>query len=164
MNEPVHAGLAVRGVLPEEVFAALLDVGSFPDWGFGLKRASVREGAGLVPGARLEFVLSAVGLMYEVVGTITMVEVPARISWRYIRGAVGRGGWILEENGDGTRTTLSSDYEVEPALHRAIREPLKATSDSTPGARAGKSRSLRHRKAGQKFALRGGSLGDPIPS
>jgi uncharacterized membrane protein len=115
MNEPVHASLVVPGVPPEEVFAALLDVESFPDWGFGLKRASIREGSGLVPGARLEFVLSAVGLTHEVLSTITMVEVPARISWRYTRGAVGRGGWILEENGDGTRMTLSSDYEVEPA-------------------------------------------------
>ena len=115
MNEPVHASLVVRRTSPEEVFAALLDVESFPDWGFGLKRASVREGSRLVPDARLEFVLSAVGLTHEVVSLITAVEEPWRISWRYTRGAVGHGGWILEESGDGTRMTLSSDYEVEPA-------------------------------------------------
>ncbi len=115
MNKPVHASLVVRRTSREEVFAALLDVESFPDWGFGLKRSSVVGGAGLVPGARLEFVLSAVGLTHEVVSTITVVEAPSRISWRYTKGAVGGGGWTLEENGYGTRMTLSSDYEVEPA-------------------------------------------------
>jgi uncharacterized protein YndB with AHSA1/START domain len=115
VNKPVHASLVVRGASPKEVFAALLDVEAFPEWGFGLRRASVRGGLGLVPGARLEFVLSAVGLTHEVFSTIVVVESPVRISWRYTRGAVGSGGWTLEETGDGTRMTLSSDYEVEPA-------------------------------------------------
>jgi uncharacterized membrane protein len=115
VNEPVHASLVVRRTSPEEVFAALLDVESFPDWGFGLKRSSVVGGSGLVPEAKLAFVLSAVGLTHEVVSTITVVEAPARISWHYTKGAVGGGGWTLEETGDGTRMTLSSDYEVEPA-------------------------------------------------
>lgn len=125
MNKPVHASLVVRGATPEEVFAALLDVGAFPEWGFGLRRASVRGGSGLVPGARLELVLSAVGLTHEVVSLITAVEEPWRISWRYTEGAVGGGGWILEEAGDGTRMTLSSGYEVEPAwLNRLANRPF----------------------------------------
>jgi uncharacterized membrane protein len=115
VNKPVHASLVVRGASPKEVFAALLDIETFPEWGFGLRRASVRGGSGLVPGATLEFVLSAVGLTHEVVSLITAVEEPWHISWRYTEGAVGGGGWILEEAGDGTRMTLSSGYEVEPA-------------------------------------------------
>jgi uncharacterized membrane protein len=125
VNKPVHASLVVRGASPKEVFAALLDIETFPEWGFGLRRASVRGGSGLVPGATLEFVLSAVGLTHEVVSLITAVEEPWRISWRYTEGAVGGGGWILEEAGDGTRMTLSSGYEVEPAwLNRLANRPF----------------------------------------
>ena len=125
MNKPVHASLVVRGVSPKEVFAALLDIETFPEWGFGLRRASVRGGSGLVPGATLEFVLSAVGLTHEVVSLITAVEEPWRISWRYTEGAVGGGGWSLEEAGYGTRMTLSSGYEVEPAwLNRLANRPF----------------------------------------
>ena len=125
MNEPVQASVIVRGASPEEVFAALLDVGSFPDWGFGLKRAIVRGSSELIPGVKLEFILSAVGLTHEVVSTITVVEAPYRISWRYTKGAMGGGGWILEETGDGTTMTLSSDYEVKPAwLNRLANRPF----------------------------------------
>lgn len=125
MNETVHASLVVRGAAPEEVFAALIDVEAFPDWGFGLKRASVRGGSGLVTGARLEFVLSAVGLTHEVVSTITVVEAPYRIAWRYTKGAMGGGGWTLEEAGNDTRMTLSTDYEVKPAwLNRLANRPF----------------------------------------
>lgn len=125
MNEPVHASLVVRGASPEKVFSALLDVGSFPDWGFGLRRAKVLGAPGLVPGASLEFVLSAVGLTHGVVSVVTAVEAPRRISWRYRKGAVGGGGWNLEEIEEGTRMTLTSDYEVEPAwLNRLANRPF----------------------------------------
>lgn len=125
MNEPVHASVVVRGASPKKVFAALLDVESFPEWGFGLRRASVRGGSRFVPGASFEFMLSAVGLTHGVVSVITVVEAPRRISWRYTKGAVGSGGWSLEEVGDGTRMTLSSDYEVKPAwLNRLANRPF----------------------------------------
>ena len=117
MNEPVRASLVVRGASPEEVFAALLDVGSFPAWAFGLERVRVLgEATGdLAPGTVVEFTLSAVGLTHEVVSTMTVVEAPRRMSWRYTKGAVGEGGWTLEEAGDAIRMTLWTDYEVKPA-------------------------------------------------
>jgi uncharacterized membrane protein len=60
--------------------------------------------------------LSAAGLTHRVVGTVTVVEPPHRLEWRYTEGATGNGGWLLEDAGPGTaRLTLSTDYRVRPA-------------------------------------------------
>lgn len=127
MNEPVRASLVVRGASSEEVFAALLDVGSFPGWAFGLAGVRVPggEAGGLAPGTAVEFTLSAVGLTHRVVSTMTEIEAPRRLSWRYTRGAVGGGGWILDQAGDAVRMTLWTDYEVKPAwLDRLANRPF----------------------------------------
>ena len=127
MNEPVHASLVVRGVSPDKVFAALLDVRSFPDWAFGLDRVRVLGEAtgGLAPGTAIEFTLSAVGLTHHVVSTMTVVEAPRVMAWRYTKGAVGEGGWTLEATGDAVRMTLWTDYEVKPAwLNRLANRPF----------------------------------------
>ena len=129
MNELVHASLVVRGASPERSFAARLDVTSFPGWAFGLKRARVLGGPdvepGLVPGTVVEFALSAAGITHTVASTVTAVEAPRRIEWRYTKGAVGRGGWTLEEAGSAVRMTLFTDYEVKPAwLNRLANRPF----------------------------------------
>jgi uncharacterized protein YndB with AHSA1/START domain len=119
LDRPFRASYVVRGSPPEKVFAALLDVGRFPEWALGLRRARALDEAGreiqLRPGARLEFVLSAAGLTHRVVGLITVVEAPNRLRWRYTEGARGDGGWLLEEEGPrAVRLTLSTDYQVRP--------------------------------------------------
>ena len=127
MNEPVRASLVVRGVPPDKVFAALLDVRSFPDWAFGLEKVRVLGGetGGLAPGTAVEFTLSAVGLTHRVVSTMTVVEAPRVMAWRYTKGAVGGGGWTLESTGDAVRMTLWTDYEVKPAwLNRLANRPF----------------------------------------
>lgn len=127
MNDPVRASYLVSGPSRERVFAALLDVRRFPEWSFGLRGVRLLNGAeDLRPGARMEFSLSAVGMTHAVVTTVTTVEEPSRISWRYSAGAVGEGGWSLEEAGPGTvRMTLYTDYQVEPAwLNRVAHRPF----------------------------------------
>jgi uncharacterized protein YndB with AHSA1/START domain len=121
----VRASYLVAGTRPEAVFAALLDVRSFPEWAVGLGRARALEGgqeaSGLRPGTLLEFDLSAGGLSHRVVSAVTVVEPPRRIEWRYAEGATGGGGWLVERAGAGTvRMTLSTDYTIRPAWLDAI--------------------------------------------
>ena len=126
MNRPARASQLVSGTTPEAVFAALLDVPRFPEWSFGLKRARLLDGVRLSEGVSMAFVLSAAGFTHEVVSTIDVLQAPRRIEWRYAEGAVGRGGWIVEEEGRGAvRMTFWTDYEVHPAwLNRISHRPF----------------------------------------
>ncbi len=127
MNRPFNAGYVVRGVERADLFAAMMDVERFPEWSFGLKRAWLPNGeASLVPGVSLGFELSAVGRTHEVRSEITLVEPPNRIAWHYTSGAVGMGGWTLEEARPRVvRLTLFTDYEVSPAwLNKIAHRPF----------------------------------------
>ncbi len=131
-HRPFRASYLVSGSSRERIFAALLDVRRFPEWALGLRRVRVlnaervAETSEVRPGVALEFTLSAAGLTHRVVGTVTAVEPPQRLEWRYTEGAVGRGGWLLEDAGPGTvRLTLSTDYTVKPAwLDRIAHRPF----------------------------------------
>jgi uncharacterized protein YndB with AHSA1/START domain len=121
-HRPFRASYLVSGSSRERIFAALLDVRRFPEWALGLRRVRVlntervAETSEVRPGVGLEFTLSAAGLTHRVVGTVTAVEPPQRLEWRYTEGAVGSGGWLLEDAGpDTVRLTLSTDYTVKPA-------------------------------------------------
>jgi uncharacterized protein YndB with AHSA1/START domain len=122
-HRPFRASYLVSGPPRERIFAALLDARRFPEWALGLRRvrvlvdaASETETSEVRPGAALEFTLSAAGLTHRVVGTITLVEPPRRLEWRYAKGATGSGGWLLEDVGpDKVRLTLSTDYRIKPA-------------------------------------------------
>lgn len=134
-NHPVRASYLISGAGRPEVFAALLDVPGFTEWGYGLRRARVvnepgEEHSGIPPvirpGTRFEFTLSAAGLTHEVVSAVTVVKPPEQLAWRYVEGAVGTGGWLLEEAGAGAvRMTLFTDYQVKPGwLNRIAHRPF----------------------------------------
>ena len=122
-HRPFRASYLVSGSSRERIFAALLDVRRFPEWALGLSRVRVladargeTETQEVRQGAALEFTLSAAGLTHRVVGSITAVEAPHRLEWRYAQGATGSGGWLLEEVGpSAVRLTLSTDYRIKPA-------------------------------------------------
>jgi ribosome-associated toxin RatA of RatAB toxin-antitoxin module len=130
-NHPVRASYLIAGAGRPEVFAALLDVRSFTKWGYGLRQAqAVNEPGvdhrGVRPGTRFEFTLSAAGLTHEVVSAVTVVRAPERIEWRYVKGAVGTGGWTLEDAApNAVRMTLFTDYRVKPGwLNRLAHRPF----------------------------------------
>jgi hypothetical protein len=114
-------------------------VGRFPEWALGLRRVRALDATGhsevseVRPGTLLEFTLSAAGLTHRVLSTVTAVEPPRRLEWRYEEGAVGSGGWLIEEAGTGAvRMTLSTDYEIKPSwLDRIAHRPFfrRATED-----------------------------------
>jgi ribosome-associated toxin RatA of RatAB toxin-antitoxin module len=121
-HRPFRASYLVSGIDAERIFAALLDVRRFPEWAAGLRRSRALNAAGeaettdIRPGVRLEFVLSAAGLTHKVLSAVTVVEPPSRLEWHYEEGAVGGGGWLVEEVGAGAvRMTLSTDYRIRPA-------------------------------------------------
>ena len=122
-HRPFRASYLVSGSSRERIVAALLDVRRFPEWALGLRRVRVladakgeTETSEVRTGAALEFTLSAAGLTHRVVGTITVVEAPRRLEWRYAEGATGSGGWLIEEAGPtAVRLTLSTDYRIKPA-------------------------------------------------
>jgi hypothetical protein len=130
LGRPFRSSYLVRGSQPEEIFAALLDVWRFPEWALGLRQVRALDAASretpVIPGARLEFVLSAAGLTHRVVSLITVVEAPSRLEWRYAEGARGSGGWLLKEEGPhAVRLTLFTDYEVRPRwLDRIAHRPF----------------------------------------
>jgi hypothetical protein len=131
-HRPFRASYLVSGSSRDRIFAALLDVRRFPEWARGLRRVrvldteSAEETSEVRPGVALEFTLSAAGLTHRVVGTVTVVEPPHRLEWRYTEGAMGRGGWLLEDVGpDTVRLILSTDYTVKPAwLDRIAHRPF----------------------------------------
>ena len=132
LERQFRASYFLSGPTPEEIFAALLDVGRFPEWAVGLHRVRALDTTTRAeifevrPGTLLEFTLSAAGLTHRVVSTVTAVDFPLRLEWYYTEGAVGSGGWLIEEVGTGTvRVTLSTDYEIQSSwlntiAHRAI--------------------------------------------
>ena len=125
-NRPYRVGYLLSGIGAEKVFAALLDVKTFPEWAVGLGGvrsldAGGRETGEILPGTTLEFVLSAAGLTHTVASEITAIEPPRLLEWRYTSGAAGSGGWLVEEAGPGTvRMTLATDYRVNPAWLNAV--------------------------------------------
>ena len=126
-GRPVRASYLITGVTPERVFAALLEVDRFTEWSYGLSRSRILGDASeVVPGTVLQFGLSALGLTHEVTSEVTAVEAPRLLEWRYVGGAVGDGGWLIEEAGPSVvRMTLSTDYHVEPVwLDRIAHRPF----------------------------------------
>ena len=126
-----RAGYLLSGIEADRVFDALLDVGGFPEWAVGLGRVGAKHPAGhdisvLVPGAELEFVLSAAGLTHTVRSRISTLEPPHTLEWRYLHGASGRGGWYVEPVGQAnTLLSLATDYHVSPAwLDRLAHRPF----------------------------------------
>ena len=130
-DRPYRAGYEISGIGPDRIFAALLDIESFPQWAVGLAGvraldAEGRETARVEPGTNLEFVLEAAGLTHTVVSEITAVEPPRLLEWRYVSGATGSGGWRVERSGPNVvEMTLATDYAVRPAwLNRIAHRPF----------------------------------------
>lgn len=120
-QRPYRESYLLAGIPQERIFSALLNVKSFPEWAVGLAAVRALDETGaetseMRPGVALEFSLSAAGLTHRVVSTITEVEPPRLLEWRYVKGARGSGGWLVEEEGPGAvRMTLATDYGVDPA-------------------------------------------------
>ena len=135
-NREIVESKSLSGVSKEALFEILSDVESFPSWTYGLRRVRLRgceKGAGLTPGSRIEFKFSAAGVTHKVTSVVTALDSPRLMEWRYLSGASGHGGWLLEEDGgpaDGSadgpvRLTLSTDYSLEPAwLDKMARKPF----------------------------------------
>ncbi len=130
-HRPYRAGYEISGIGPDRIFAALLDIESFPEWAVGLAGvraldAEGRETARVELGTNLEFVLEAAGLTHTVVSEITFVQPPRLLKWRYVSGATGSGGWRVERSGpNAVEMTLATDYAVSPAwLNRIAHRPF----------------------------------------
>ena len=130
-ERPYHAGYEISGIEPGRIFAALLNVGRFPEWSVGLRSVRAlapdgRETNEMIPGTTLEFHLQAAGFTHTVVSEISRVDPPHTLTWRYVAGATGTGGWRIEETAPGTvEMTLATDYRVEPAwLNRLAHRPF----------------------------------------
>ena len=125
-DRPYRAGYEISGIDAERIFAALLDVGSFPEWAVGLGAVGATDAEGraspdIAPGTKLTFVLRAAGLSHTVVSEITAVEPPRRLEWRYLKGATGTGGWYVHKTGPKTvEMSLATDYTVRPAWLNAV--------------------------------------------
>lgn len=136
LGREVVESRTIAGLSRASLFARLSDIERFPDWGYGLRRVRLRHAPsgpeGLHPGARIEFGLRAAGIEHRVTSLVTEVEPPRLIEWRYLSGAAGGGGWLLEdlggagvEAGELVRMTLSTDYSVEPPwLDRLAHRPF----------------------------------------
>lgn len=123
---PVRASYVISGVSQEDTFAALFEIERFTEWAHGLIQTRILNNTVVEPGAEIFFALNAAGLKHKVVGTVTRIEAPRLLEWRYTSGAIGGGGWLLEEAGEeAVRITFSTDFEVRPAwLNRIAHRPF----------------------------------------
>ncbi len=118
LERPFRASYLLSGYPPEEIFAALLDVRRFSEWAVGLHRVRALDATSRAevfdvrPGTLLEFTLSAAGLTHRVVSTVTAVDFPLRLEWRYTEGAVGSGGLAVLPPGH---------RRPAPSLHAPLR-------------------------------------------
>ena len=138
-HRPFRGSYIVSGVAAERVFASLLEVRRFPEWAAGLRHSRALDPAGVAetqdlrPGVRLEFTLSAAGLTHKVASIVTVVEPPRKLEWNYVEGAIGSGGWLVEQESSGVvRITITTDYLIRPAwLDRMAHKPFfrKLTED-----------------------------------
>lgn len=129
VDREVVESRTLSGISRESLFERLLEVERFPEWGYGLRRVRLHPGStgvrDLHPGARIEFGLRAAGIDHRVISLVTEVEPPCLIEWRYLAGASGHGGWLLEEAGRLVRMTLSTDYSIDPPwLDRLAHRPF----------------------------------------
>jgi uncharacterized membrane protein len=55
-----------------------------------------------------------------------VVEPPRRLEWNYVEGAIGSGGWLVEQEAPGAvRISVSTDYRIRPAwLDRLAHKPF----------------------------------------
>jgi uncharacterized membrane protein len=130
-DRPYRAGYLISGIGPERIFAALLDVKSFPEWAVGLGSVTATDAEGrktaeIISGTTLTFALRAAGLSHTVVSEVTAVEPPHLLEWRYVAGASGSGGWRVKRTGPGAvEMSLATDYAVQPAwLNRIAHRPF----------------------------------------
>jgi ribosome-associated toxin RatA of RatAB toxin-antitoxin module len=130
-HRPFRASYLISGIETEKIFDALLDVRCFPEWAAGLKNSRALDTMGsettdLRPGIRLEFTLNAASITHEVASIVTVVEPSHRLEWDYIKGATGRGGWLIEDEGKGAvRMTLWTDYRIHPSwLDKIAHRPI----------------------------------------
>ena len=58
--------------------------------------------------------------------TVTVVEPSHRLEWDYVEGAMGSGGWLIENAGTGSvRMTLWTDYRISPSwLDKIAHKPF----------------------------------------
>jgi uncharacterized membrane protein len=130
-HRPYRAGYTLSGIRADRIFAALLDVKTFPEWAVGLKSVRALDAEGLEipelePGTTIEFVLHAAGFSHTVVGEVSAITPPRLLEWCYVRGASGTGGWYVEETTPYTvELTLATDYTIKPAwLNKIAHRPL----------------------------------------
>jgi ribosome-associated toxin RatA of RatAB toxin-antitoxin module len=129
---PVRKSAVLRGVVPQAVYAVVVDFASYPRLFQEIKAARVlsREGKRV----RAEFRGNIV-VPFRYVLDLECDEAALTVDWRYVEGEVvkrSEGGWRFAAEGDGTRVDYSVAMEISAPvpgfLLRKITDGLVALS------------------------------------
>jgi len=120
IEQAVGASLFVPAP-PEELYAAVLDVRSFPLWAPGVRRVEVVEGP-VGPGMVSEWEVSVFGLRRRVPSVLEEAEPPTFLRWSYDGPVRGWGECGISPLGDGALAAFKTSLRPEdPTLERLMR-------------------------------------------
>lgn len=103
------------------LYETLLDVRSFPGWVPVVRRVRVLEGPP-GPGMVSEWEVSLLGIRKKVLSVLETAENSTRLRWTYEGPVLGWGECVLQDRGDSTLASFSTELRVaEPVLERLVR-------------------------------------------
>lgn len=121
LSETAVGASVFAPVAPEDFYAAVLDVNSFPAWAPGVRRVEVLSGEGEA-GMLSEWEVSLLGLKKKVLSVLEEAEAPYRLRWSYEGPVEGWGECSIDAVGGGAvaafRTALAP---ADPLLARLAR-------------------------------------------
>lgn len=107
----------------EEVFAAVIDFNSHPQWRGGLLKAEVTSRGPLGAGSTYTYDMQVMGRKIETTGEVVAYEPPTAYAWKATSGPFPlRGRVSCEAVADGTRVTET--VEAEPGGFFKLAEPV----------------------------------------
>jgi ribosome-associated toxin RatA of RatAB toxin-antitoxin module len=115
------ASLLVPAVTAQDLYEAVLDVKSFPNWAPGVRGVEIVEGpAG--PGMVSEWEISILGVRRSILSTLKEAESPALLRWTYDGLVCGWGECVIKDGGGCTIADFRTElHPTEPTLEKLMR-------------------------------------------
>lgn len=104
-----------------DLYEAVLDVRSFPNWAPGVRRVEIVEGP-VGPGMVSEWEISFLGLRRKTLSILEEADDPGFLRWTYEGSISGYGECTIEDLGYGALAEFRTELKpTEPALEKLMR-------------------------------------------
>ncbi len=123
-NGVVGASLFVPAAAARDLYEAVIDVRSFPNWAPGVRRVKIVEGP-VGPGMVSEWEISFLGLRRKTLSVLEEADDPGFLRWTYEGSISGYGECAIEDLGYGALAEFRTELKpTEPALEKLMRTLL----------------------------------------